>query len=72
MAALTAIGYGLDEVSVRKMRGIGELEKLLKQDFNIAVGPFVQKGPGSPSLVPESDRRAAINPEAGAAEDFAS
>jgi hypothetical protein len=54
------------------MRGIGELEKLLKQDFNIAVGPFVQKGPGSPSLVPESDRRAAINPEAGAAEDFAS
>jgi hypothetical protein len=70
MAALTAIGYALDEVSVRKMRGIGELEKLLKRDFDIAVGPFVTKGPGSPSLVPESDSRQAVNPEAQAAEEF--
>lgn len=70
LEALTAIGYDLDEVSVRKPKGIGDLEKLLKGDFDIAVGPFVKKGDGSPSLVPESDNRQAINPEARAAEDF--
>jgi hypothetical protein len=70
LEALTAIGYALDEVSVRKPKGIGELEKLLKKDFSIAVGPFVQKSEGSPSLVPESDARLAIDPEGQAAVDF--
>jgi len=70
LAALTAIGYAADEVSQRKMKGIGELETLLKGDFDVAVGPFVKKGSGSPSLVPESDKRVAINPEAQAQEDF--
>jgi hypothetical protein len=34
------------------------------------VGPFVQKSEGSPSLVPEKDKRPAANPEGRAAEDF--
>jgi hypothetical protein len=68
--ALLAIGYQADQVSQRKMKGIGELETLLKGDFDVAVGPFVKKGRGSPSLVPESDKRSAINPEAQAVEDF--
>jgi hypothetical protein len=66
-----AIGYTRDEVSNTKARGIGELEKILKKDFGLVAGPFVTKGTGSPSLVPESDRRTAINPETQAAEDFA-
>lgn len=72
LAALTAIGYEMDQVSVRKMKGIGELEQLLKGDFAVAVAPFVKKGDGSPSLVPESDKRQAIDPETQAKEDFAS
>lgn len=68
--ALKAIGYALDQVAVLKPKGIGELEKLLKDDFDIAVGPFVEKSEGSPALVPESDRRQAINPEGQAAKDF--
>jgi hypothetical protein len=72
LEALTSIGYDKDEVSTRKMRGIGDLEKLLGGDFDVAVGPFITRGPGSPSLVPESDRRAAVNPEAQAAQEFSS
>lgn len=68
--AATAIGYTRDEVAVTKAKGIGELEKLLKGDFEIVAAPFVKKSEGSPSLVPESDRRQAINPEGRAAEDF--
>lgn len=65
-----AIGYTREEVSVTKARGIGELEKALKDDFDLVAGPYVSKSTGSPSLVPESDKRTAINPEAQAAEDF--
>ena len=66
-----AMGYDRDEISVVKARGIGELEKVLKKDFNLVAGPFVTKSAGSPSLVPEADGREAINPEGQAAEDFA-
>lgn len=68
--AATALGYSRDEVAVVKARGIGELEKLLKGDFDIVAAPFIKKGDGSPSLVPEDDKREAINPEGRAAEDF--
>lgn len=70
LEALTAIGYTLDEVSKRKINGIGELEKLLQGDFNIAVGPFLDRSKGSPSLVTEDDRRPSINPNAEAAKEF--
>jgi hypothetical protein len=71
LEALRAIGYSTDEVATTKIKGIGELEKLLKGDFPIAVGPFVVKSDGSPSLVPESDRRPAVNPDGQAQLDFA-
>lgn len=69
--AATAIGYPRDAVAVTKAKGIGELEKLLKDDFPIVAAPFIKKGDGSPSLVKESDKREAINPEGRAAADFA-
>lgn len=68
--ALTSVGYDENDVSTRKVKGIGELEKLLKKSFDEVVGPFVKKGEGSPSLVPDSDKRPAINPEGQAATDF--
>lgn len=72
LEALTAIGYALDEVSKRKINGIGELEKLLQGDFDLAVGPFVTKTKGNPSLVPESDKRKSIDPEEEARKEFSS
>ncbi len=68
--ALLAVGYAPDQFSARKLKGIGDLEKLLRRGFDDVLGPFVKKGDGSPSLAPESDKRDAINPEVQAVEDF--
>lgn len=70
LEALVQLGYELDEVSTRKVKGVGDLTKFLAGDFDIAVGPFVTKGTGSPSLVRESDRRDALDPASEAAKDF--
>jgi hypothetical protein len=69
VAALEA-GYSQDDVAVMKPRGIGELEKVLKADFDRVAAPYITKGNGSPSLVPESDKREAIDPDGQAAHDF--
>lgn len=69
--AAVALGYNPEDVSVTKAKGIGDLEKVLKKDFETIAAPFIKKGTGSPSLVPESDKREAINPEGQAAKDFA-
>lgn len=71
IAAALAAGYSQEEVANVKAKGIGELEKLLKENFDDIAGPFVKKGEGSPSLVPESDKRAAIDPDGEAVADFA-
>lgn len=69
--ALLLVGYTLDQVvNPGKLKGIGDLESLLKKDFDTVMGPFVRKGDGSPSLVKESDSRPDINPEVDAAKDF--
>lgn len=66
-----AAGYDREKVSRTQAATIGDLEKILKKDFEVVAGPFVAKGPGSPSLVPESDPRDAVDPESQAAADFA-
>lgn len=68
--AATALGYNVEAVATLKPKGIGELEKALKGDFDQVAAPFITKGTGSPSLVPESDKRDAINPEGQAAVEF--
>lgn len=71
IAALLAVGHALNEISTRKVRGIGELEKLLgKPEFETVVSPFVVKGQGSVSLAPEDDKRPAINPNTEAQKEF--
>ena len=70
ISALTELGYDLDDVSTRKVKGIGDLTKLLGGDFDLAVGSFVTRGPGSPSLVREADRRDSVSPESQAVADF--
>jgi hypothetical protein len=57
--ALHDKGYKQEQVyALPKLKGIGELEKLLtKPKFNEIVGPLCEKPQGKPALVPESDKR---------------
>lgn len=66
--ALITAGYELDEVrKPAELRSITELEKLTgKKLFAELCGAYIDKPTGKPTLVPESDKRQAINP----ADDF--
>lgn len=60
----TLLGEGLkrDEYLNEKLKGLGELEKLLgKPRFEKLVGPFVIKPQGKPALVPADDPRPEFN-----------
>jgi hypothetical protein len=55
-------GFKIDEILNTKLKGLGDLEKLLgKVDFEKLVGPFVIKPPGKPTLVTADDPRPAYN-----------
>lgn len=71
--ALEKLGYSFDEIAKRTVKGIGELEKLLgKEKFKeVLEGTgYVRKSEGKPSLVPESDKRPSVSPNAEAAKEF--
>lgn len=69
--ALAASGYALDDISTRKINGIGALEKFLgKTDFARLLDGYISKTDGSISLVPEDDPRKAINPNQDAVKEF--
>jgi hypothetical protein len=68
--ALKLVGYTLDQIASTKIKGIGELEKLLKGDFDTVLSAWVTKTEGSPALVPEADKRAPIDPDTSAAAVF--
>lgn len=66
-------GYSFDQVGKRSARGIGELEKLLGgAKFELLLDPYIRKSEGKPSLVPDKDKRASINPNDEAQKEFAS
>lgn len=70
---LVELGFQEDQVSVRKAKGVGDLEKLVGKDKfeEVLMEPgYVRKGDGSPSLVPVDDKREAVGPETSAQEDF--
>lgn len=72
LEALALAGYDPDQVSEKKISGIGVLEKLLgKVDFQTILGDYVNKTPGRPSLVPEGDKRPSVTPNSEAQSDFA-
>ena len=63
--AVTAAGYDPYE---KKLLGITAMSSLLgKKQFEQLLGGLVYKPPGKPALVPESDKRPAMNT---AADDF--
>ena len=69
---LIAKGYNEDSFWPRKLLGVGAMEKYLgKKDFQKLLGEFVTKPAGKPTLVPDSDKRPAMNSADSAAQDFA-
>jgi hypothetical protein len=62
---------GYKDTEIYELRGIGELEKTIgKKQFGELLGQYIVKPPGKPVLVPESDKRPAINSVASAQADF--
>ena len=60
--------FALKDITNTKVKGIGDIEKLVgKANFDDIVGPYVIKPEGKPTLVPETDKRPAIN---DASQDF--
>ena len=68
---LKAEGFSEAVLYERKLLGITAMEKLVgKKKFSETLGDLVEKPAGKPVLVPESDKREAINSAAQAAADF--
>ena len=64
-------GYRDDEILKTSLKGIAEMERLLgKARFAKLLGDFVEKPPGKPTLVPDSDKRPEFTPTARAQLDF--
>ena len=64
---------GIAEAMLYERRPItlSAMEKLMgKEDFELACGDLVTRAPGKPTLVPESDKRQAYNPNAAVAAEF--
>lgn len=60
---LVSEGFKESEFTATKLKGIGDIEKLLgKKEFSRVLGDLVEKPKGDPALVPESDKREAIQP----------
>lgn len=68
---LTAAGIDEALLYKREMYGITQLEKNVgKKKLAEVLGKLIQKPPGKPTLVPESDKREPINTAEKAAKDF--
>lgn len=68
-----AIGYKDEDIrNPGKLKGLGDLEKIMgKEDFGMAVAPFVAKSEGKPSLVPDADHRPSTDPNTAAGHELA-
>ena len=73
-AFAAVIGSGVDEALLyeRVPISLAQTEKLMgKKAFEAVAGQFVERPPGKPTLVPETDKREAISNVVSAAEAFA-
>lgn len=68
---LTDHGYAQDDLMIRKLRTVADMEKFLgKSVFNELLGDAVNKTGGTPTLAPIDDKRPEISSVAAAQEDF--
>lgn len=68
---LTDHGYAQDDLMIRKLRTVADMEKFLgKSVFNELLGSYVLKSPGAPTLAPIDDERPEISSVDAAKEDF--
>ena len=59
---LSRAGYSDDQIYDKKLISVGDAEKLLgKAAFRAVLGEYSSQGEGAPTLVPESDKRPALN-----------
>jgi hypothetical protein len=71
LETLLGQGYKKDDIGSFKLLPITQMEKqITKNKFADLLGPYVIKPPGKPALVPESDKRAALNSMQAAVDDF--
>jgi len=71
LEALQKAGFTLDKVVNTKIKGLGDLEKLLgKKEFAAVLNPFVTKPGGKPTLVTVDDPRPEINSTEKLKEEF--
>lgn len=68
---LESEGYQHSDIFEEKLLRITQMEKFLgKKKTAELIGDFIEKPAGKPTLVPESDKRPAINSAESAAKDF--
>lgn len=71
-ATLAEKGLAEDKIYTKKLIGITAMEKELgKSDFATYLSPYVAKPAGKPTLVPETDKRPAMQIASSAEADFA-
>lgn len=59
---LIGCGYSVEMITKTELLGISALEKLVgKKDLAEILGDLIQKPPGKPTLVPETDKRPELN-----------
>lgn len=63
-------GWNAEDVATFRIKTLGELEKTMGSEFGTVFKDFIVKSEGSPSMVPESDKRPAINTMSEAVKDF--
>ena len=64
-------GFPAEKVADFKVKPLGKLERLVgKKELPAILGELITTSEGKPALVPNSDPRRAVSPEAGAAQDF--
>lgn len=63
MERLKAIGFSTEDVTNSKLKGIGDLERLVgKKQLAATLDGLIVKPQGLPTLAPESDKREALSP----------
>lgn len=69
--ALQAAGYSFEDITKTELRSPAEMDKAIgKKKAEELVGTLIERAPGKPTIVPESDKRPAYDRRADVVKDF--